>query len=195
MIKTLNGLPLSYSGRCTLVINDYHPQVAIRNLVILGMLLDPSGPSIELVAEAVLHAQYSASLTSAQHELVEKWMNLVGKFGPQRSRPFNGKTEFDSNASITWWYPVQVGMLLHGIKTSSYSKAQSEADRRRVMISPQRLDYRERYYTALRPRHRVGYSHWLDTGILLPLGQPIDSFDKPNRFVSQLNNFSYVKSH
>ncbi|KAG9026914.1 hypothetical protein FS837_004468 [Tulasnella sp. UAMH 9824] len=183
LIKTLNGLPLSYSGRCTVVVNDYHPQVAIRNLVILGMLLDPDGPSTELTAEAVLHVLYSASLNSAQYKYVKKWMDHVGKFGQQRSLPFHGGIEFNSDTSLEWWYPEQVGMVLRLMKAASYSKAEGEADRRRVMLSPQRLDYRERYYTQLRPRHRVGYSHWLDTGILLPFGQPVDSFDKPNRLI------------
>ncbi|KAG8905178.1 hypothetical protein FRC01_008440, partial [Tulasnella sp. 417] len=183
VIKTLNGLPLDYSGRCTLVVNDYHPQVAIRNLVILGMLLDPSGPPIELAAEAVLHTLYSTSLTSSQYGMVEKWMELVGKFGQRRSQPFNGKLEFNSDAALAWWYPEQVASLLHLIKAASYSKVQGEADRRRVMISPQRLDYRETYFIKLRPRHRIAYSHWLDTGILLPFGQPVDSFDKPNRLL------------
>lgn len=38
----------------------------------------------------------------------------------------------------------------------------------------------------LRPRHRVGDTHWLDTGVPLPFGQPVDSLNKPNRFVYRL---------
>ncbi|KIO33875.1 hypothetical protein M407DRAFT_17476 [Tulasnella calospora MUT 4182] len=183
LIKTVNGLPLNYSGRCTLVINDHHPQVAIRNLIILGMLLDPCGPSIELAAEAALHALYSASLTSAQYDFVGEWMDRVSELGQRPSQPFHGEIKFNSDTSMEWLYPEQVGTLLQRIKAASYSKAQSEADRRRVMLSSQRLDYRELYYIHLRPRHRVGHSHWLDTGVLLPFGQPVDSFDQPNRLL------------
>ncbi|KIO27775.1 hypothetical protein M407DRAFT_72707, partial [Tulasnella calospora MUT 4182] len=183
LIKTVNGLPLNYSGRCTLVVNDYHPQVAIRNLVILCMLLDSAGPSTELTAEAALHALYSASLTSDQYEFVGKWMDGLGEIGQQPPLPFHAGINFNSHTSMEWWYPEQVGMRLRLMEAASHSKAQSEADRRRVMLSPQRLDYRERYYTQLRPRHRVGFTHWLDTGVLLPFGQPVDSFDKPNRLL------------
>ncbi|KAG8952336.1 hypothetical protein FRC04_004764 [Tulasnella sp. 424] len=183
MIKTLNGIPLDYSGKCTLVINDLHPQVAIRNVVLLCMLLDPSGPSVELTAEAVLHALYSASLTSAQSELVGKWIERASKFAQADPDIFHGAMNFTSSASMEWWYPRQVAILLRRIKAASYSKVQGETDRRRNMMNPQRLDYRERYYQSLRPRHRVGYTHWLDTGVLLPFGQPVDSFNKPNKLL------------
>lgn len=183
MIKTLNGIPLDYSGKCTLVINDFHPQVAIRNVLLLCMLLDPSGPSVELTAEAVLHTLYSASLTSAQSELVGKWIERASKFAQADPDIFHGAMNFTSSASVEWWYPRQVAILLRRIKAASYSKVQGETDRRRNMMNPQRIDYRERYYQSLRPRHRVGYTHWLDTGVLLPFGQPVDAFKKPNKFV------------
>lgn len=122
LIKTVNGLPLNYSGRCTLVINDHHPQVAIRNLIILGMLLDPCGPSIELAAEAALHALYSASLTSAQYDFVGEWMDRVSELGQRPSQPFHGEIKFNSDTSMEWLYPEQVGTLLQRIKAASYSK-------------------------------------------------------------------------
>ncbi|KAG8929397.1 hypothetical protein FRC01_004405 [Tulasnella sp. 417] len=183
VIKTINGLPLDYTGRCTLVINDFHPQVAIRNVMILCMLLDPWGPSAELTAEAVLHTMYSASLTSAQHEFVADWMDRIIKFSQGNPEPFHGEKSFNSRSSLEWWFPWHVDMLFHRIKAASYSRADCEADRRRIVLSSQRFDYRERYYSTLRPRHRAGCSHWLDTGILLPLGQPVDSYNMPNRLL------------
>ncbi|KAG8986466.1 hypothetical protein FRB90_003990, partial [Tulasnella sp. 427] len=184
VIKTLNGLSLDYGGQCTLVINDFHPQVAIRNVVLLCMLLDSSGPSAELTAEAVLHVLYSASLTLSQSELVGKWMERASVFVREGASLFHGGLKLGPTASLEWWYPQQVADLLRRIRDSTYTRVQSEADRRRNMISPERIDYRERYYSTLRPRHRVGYAHWLDTGILLPLGQPVGAFDKPNRRIT-----------
>ncbi|KIO27774.1 hypothetical protein M407DRAFT_72603, partial [Tulasnella calospora MUT 4182] len=183
VIKTLNGLPLDYSGRCTLVINDFHPQVAIRNVVLLCMLLDPSGPSAELTAEAVLHTIYSSSLTSAQSKFVVEWMNRVSQFIQGGSPLYHGEMDFDSGRKVEWWYPQQVAILLRKIQAASFSKAVCEIDRLKNMNSPQRVDYRDRYCATILPRHRVGYSRWLDTGVLLPLGQPVDSFDTPNKLL------------
>lgn len=186
VIKTLNGLPLDYSGRCTLVVNDFHPQVAVRNVVLLCMLLDPSGPSPELTAEAVLHAIYSSSVTSAQSKFISGWMDRVSQFIEGASSLYHGEMDFGSGTKLEWYYPQQVAILLRKIQAASFSKAVCEVDRLKNMNSPQRIDYRDRYCSNLRPRHRVGYVRWLDTGVLLPFGQPVDSFDKPNKFVPRL---------
>ncbi|KAG9040491.1 hypothetical protein FS837_000559, partial [Tulasnella sp. UAMH 9824] len=183
VIKTLNSLPLDYSGRCTLVVNDFHPQVAIRNVILLSMLLDPSGPSAELTAEAVLHTLYSASMTSAQSKLVSDWMERIGQFIQGASPLYHGDINFNSGTKVEWWYPQDVADLLREIKNASFTKAAGEMNRRMNMVAPQRIDYRERYCIGLRPRHRVGYFHFLETGVLLPLGQPVESFDKPNKLL------------
>lgn len=147
------------------------------------MLLDPSGPSAELTAEAVLHTIYSSSLTSAQSEFVSGWMDRVSQFIQGASSLYHGEMDFGSGTKLEWYYPKQVAILLRKIQTASFSKAVCEVDRLKNMNSPQRIDYRDRYCSSLRPRHRVGYVRWLDTGVLLPFGQPVDSFDKPNKFV------------
>ncbi|KAG8925128.1 hypothetical protein FRC00_004311 [Tulasnella sp. 408] len=183
VIKTLNSLPMDYSGRCTLVINDFHPQIAIRNVVLLCMLLDTSGPSAELTAEAVLHALYSASMTSAQSKLFSDWMDRIAQFIQGASPLYHGEINYQPSAKVEWWYPQDVADLLRKIKNASFTKSTGEVDRRMNMVAPQRIDYRERYCIGLRPRHRIGYFHFLDTGVLLPLGQPVDSFDKPNKLL------------
>ncbi|KAG9037512.1 hypothetical protein FS837_001432 [Tulasnella sp. UAMH 9824] len=190
VIKTLNGLPLDYSGRCTLVVNDFHPQVAVRNVLLLCMLLDPSGPSAELTAEAVLHTIYSSSLTSAQSQFVSGWMDRVSQFIQGASSLYHGEMNFGSSTKLEWYYPQQVAFLLRKLQAASFSKAVCEVNRLKHMKSPQRIDYRDRHCSSLRQRHRVGYVQWLDTGVLLPFGQPVDSFDKPNKFVP-----SVLRSH
>ncbi|KAG8917365.1 hypothetical protein FRC00_013704, partial [Tulasnella sp. 408] len=167
VIKTLNGLPLHYSGRCTLVVNDFHPQVAVRNVVLLCMLLDPSGPSAELTAEAVLHTLYSSSLTSAQSTFVSGWMDRVSQFIQGSSPLYHGEMDFGSDMKLEWYYPQQVAVLLRKIQAASSSKAVCEVDRLKNMNSPQRIDYRDRYCSSIRPRHRVGLLYSEDAEWLL----------------------------
>ncbi|KIO27792.1 hypothetical protein M407DRAFT_22966 [Tulasnella calospora MUT 4182] len=183
VIKTVNGLPQDYSGHLKLVINDLHPQVAIRNVVLLCMLLDPSGPSEEFTAEVVLHTLYSARLTPSQASFVQSWVDRIDSMDPDSEGIFNGQMEFGPRCDLGWLYPRDVASLLKLIKKPSYTTSQAEANRLGVMLSPQRIDYRERYIWTQRPRHRLGYTYWRKTGLLLPIGQPLDSFDTVNRLL------------
>ncbi|KAG8986472.1 hypothetical protein FRB90_003979 [Tulasnella sp. 427] len=128
VIKTLNGLPPDYAGQCTIVINDFHPQVAIRNVALLCMLLDASGPSAELTAEAVLHVLYSASLTSNQYDSVGKWIERASVFVREGASLFHGGLKLGSIASLEWWYPQQVADLFRRIKSSTYTRSQKDAE-------------------------------------------------------------------
>ncbi|KAG8952323.1 hypothetical protein FRC04_004751 [Tulasnella sp. 424] len=183
VIKTVNGLPQDYRGHLTLVINDLHPQVAIRNVVLLCMLLDPSGPSDELIAEVVLHALYSTRLTESQASFVQFWMDRINMTARGPLNLFDGHMEFGSQCELAWLYPGPVAALLYLIRNATYTTSQAEADRHRIMLSPQRIDYRERYCSTLRPRHRLGFTYWRETGLLLPIGQPVDSFNTANRLL------------
>ncbi|KAG9005482.1 hypothetical protein FRB90_010369 [Tulasnella sp. 427] len=184
VIKTINGLPADYSGKCTLVINDFHPLVAIRTVILLCILLGTAETSEEAAAEVALHALYSSKLTTAQDELILSWIERIKNTENSPSEILSvGKLHFSSACSVEWAYPPAVEELLRSTGKVSYSTNKAEADRRRIMIAPERLDYRERYYTCLRRRHRVGFAHQRETGILLPLGQPTDSFCVANRLL------------
>ncbi|KAG8913123.1 hypothetical protein FRC01_004728, partial [Tulasnella sp. 417] len=88
---------------------------------------------MELIAEVVLHALYSASLTSAQYAAVGQCMDTLCRLGQESPfpLPFHAGINFNSNITMEWWYPEEVGMKLARMNAASHSKAQSEADRRR----------------------------------------------------------------
>ncbi|KAG8909212.1 hypothetical protein FRC01_007073, partial [Tulasnella sp. 417] len=183
VIKTVNGLPQDYQGQLTLVINDSNPHVAVRNLLLLRMLLDPEALSEEFTAEVVLHTLYSARLTPSQASFVQAWMNPIHAMDDGSSDLFDGQLEFGSQCCLGWLYPRKVASLLKLISNASYKTSQAEENRLNVMLSPQRIDYRERYLWTLRPRHRVGFTYWRKTGLLLPIGQPTDAFNTVNRLM------------
>ncbi|KAG8998738.1 hypothetical protein FRB90_012249 [Tulasnella sp. 427] len=183
-VQTINGLPADYNGKCTLVINDFHPLVATRNVVLLCILLGTAETSEEAAAEVALHALYSSKLTTAQDELILSWVDKIKNTDDSQSATFSmGRLHFSSACSVEWAYPPVVEELLRSTEKVSYSSNKAEANRRRIMVAPERLDYRECCYTCLRPRHRVGFVHQRETGILLPLGQPTDSFCVANRLL------------
>jgi hypothetical protein len=58
VLMTINNIPSEYPGKLSVVINDRHPRVAARNLLILLSLLGISDES--LAADVALHLWYSA---------------------------------------------------------------------------------------------------------------------------------------
>ncbi|KAG8913122.1 hypothetical protein FRC01_004727 [Tulasnella sp. 417] len=83
VIKTINGLPSDYTGKCTLIINDFHPLVTIRSTVVLCILLS-SGSSEEAAAEVALHLLYSSKLTTAQDSFLQLWIDLLENMEQKR---------------------------------------------------------------------------------------------------------------
>ena len=65
VIHTVNNLPLNYSGKLTILLDDVQPSVAIRNLVLLLLLGDTSDPA--QAAELAVHLWYSAFVTPSHH--------------------------------------------------------------------------------------------------------------------------------
>jgi len=67
VIRTINELPVDYSGHLTILLNDREPMIVLRNILLL-MILGTVGDITE-VAEVALHFWYSAFLQSA-HQLL-----------------------------------------------------------------------------------------------------------------------------
>ncbi|KAG9029307.1 hypothetical protein FS837_003598, partial [Tulasnella sp. UAMH 9824] len=97
VIKTINGLPSDYTGKCTLVINDIHPLVAIRSIVLLLILLDPSGPSEDVAAEVALHVLYSSKITATQHTFLQSLIKRVEELERERDVESAGQLALGSH--------------------------------------------------------------------------------------------------
>jgi hypothetical protein len=65
VIRTVNGLPLDYTGQLTLVINDRDPFVTLRNILLLQMLgtITDKREAVDLA----LHFWYSAFIPAEYH--------------------------------------------------------------------------------------------------------------------------------
>ncbi|KAG8897138.1 hypothetical protein FRC01_011464, partial [Tulasnella sp. 417] len=108
VVKTINGLPSDYTGKCTVVVNDFHPLVAIRNIVLLRILLDSSGPSEETAAEVALHALYSSKLTAAQHAFLQSWIERIEDLETNRDKEFAAQIALGPHCTLKWAYPPDV---------------------------------------------------------------------------------------
>ena len=69
-MSTINGLPKTYEGETTCLLNDKNLNVVARNVVML--LIAAQLPPVE-AAETILHVWYSARLTKGMLAAVDKY--------------------------------------------------------------------------------------------------------------------------
>jgi len=178
MVKTINGLPKDYSGKCHIMMNDINEYVAARNLVFLTMLMDRKGAPPEEAAETVLHLWYSAAITQAQSvQLIE----CVSHLFAQPASTLKDAYAAGADIALTYHYTPSTMTLLGDMVQSDYDWRKAAEAMRRVTLAPPRLDFRERHLSYLAPFHRVSSMRMRESGILLPFGMPITDFTQPNR--------------
>ncbi|KAF8873189.1 hypothetical protein BD779DRAFT_311437 [Infundibulicybe gibba] len=181
LVKTVNGLPEGYHGKCEILLNDINDIVVNRNLVALFALLD-SGPSIEEAAELAIHLIYSCALTPRMeahlHHCISKVYENPGCDG-FRNTSFNmrgkGKLTILQNTS---------GIdLIYTMLNSAYPLATAVNGMHKTMLNSQRTDYVERFLCDLEPRHRLSVMRFRKSGVLAPFSLDLAHFTQPNRLL------------
>lgn len=189
MVATVNGLPNDYTGTCNILLNDLDPYVFCRNILILMILLDPSTPLDEAVEMAV-DLSYSVRLSKATGERVDTAAQKilapifnghdVGLDLPYaESFPIRGRADLQVRATMG-----QLGYLAHRMDSKKprdlVAALKSMHD---VVAMPAREDYRDRYFSDLKPEHRLAASTYRKTGMVRPIGSHIHELTQPNRYV------------
>ncbi|KAJ4468726.1 hypothetical protein J3R30DRAFT_1598287 [Lentinula aciculospora] len=198
LVMTVNGLPDNYQGRCKILLNDRSDHVTTRNILILYALLR-NGPSPELAAESAIHFMYSAALcpsdsSELRHcidavygEMMSVSQSLASRFiatlNPndmlKKSFPIRGggSLSIAQYAVNLFGKPLAILQATHSIKDCL--KAMHD-----VVLSPERVDYRDRYLSGLRPSHRLSWLRFHESGVLLPFADPeLRKFQDPNQLL------------
>ncbi|KAJ3813019.1 hypothetical protein F5876DRAFT_87335 [Lentinula aff. lateritia] len=186
MVMTVNGLPDNYQGHCKILLNDRSDLVTTRNILILYALLRHGNPP-ELAAETAVHLMYSAALRSSDSSELSHCIKTV--YGDvilspnnvrKKSFPIRGAGSLSIAQSAVKFFDEPLAMLraTHTLKDSR--KAMHD-----VMLSPHRVDYRDRYLSGLRPSHRLSFLRFRETGVLLHFADRVGSetFQDPNRLL------------
>ncbi|KAF8880175.1 hypothetical protein BD779DRAFT_1100242 [Infundibulicybe gibba] len=185
LVKTVNGLPEGYRGKCEILLNDINDIVVNRNLVALFVLLSP-GPSIEEAAEMAIHAIYSCALTSHMETHLRRCIDKIygdpGRDG-FRNTSFNmrgkGKLSIVQNTS---------GIdLIRTMLNSTYQLTTAINGMHQTMLNSQRTDYVERFLCFLEPQHRLGTVRFRKSGVLAPFSLDLVHFTHPNRLLFSPN--------
>ncbi|KAJ7036561.1 hypothetical protein C8F04DRAFT_1337414, partial [Mycena alexandri] len=178
LIMTVNDLPDNYQGKCDILCNDLNGIVVNRNLVILFVLLE-AGTDVAEAAELAVHLMYSAALTPAMANYVAQCTEKI--YGTHGTESAVWDTRgIGKLRSLQWISDIQPALRMF---RSKYHLVDALTSMRSIMWSPERVDYRDRYLSSLQPGHRLAFSRFRTTGILLPFGVDICHFTEPNRLL------------
>ncbi|KAF5385773.1 hypothetical protein D9615_002203 [Tricholomella constricta] len=188
LIKTVNGLPKGYRGKCDILLNDNDAIIVNQNLVILYALLS-AGPSIEESAELVVHLMYSAALTPASAAYLRGCIRIV--YGDGASDGGNmsfrsalktrgGGKIFSMQSTMALRRPMEMFLSRYDLRKGLQSM-------RNVLSDVLREDDKDRYLASLKPIHRVALARYSQSGILAPFSLDTRSFNQPNRLMYTAN--------
>ncbi|KAJ3936176.1 MAG: hypothetical protein NXY57DRAFT_1035493 [Lentinula lateritia] len=200
MVMTVNGLPDNYQGHCKILLNDRSDLVTTRNILILYALLRHGNPP-ELAAKTAVHLMYSAALRSSDSsELFHciktvygdvmsvyqspMFVSFITRLSPndvrKKSFPIRGAGSLSIAQSAVKIFGEPLAMLRATHTLDDSRKAMHD-----VMLSPHRVDYRDRYLSGLQPSHRLSFLRFRESGVSLHFADHVDSetFQDPNRLL------------
>ena len=186
---SINSLPTAYNGTCSSVLNDKNMNIVARNIV---MLLVSAQLSPLEAAELNLHIWYSARLTKGMLAAIDKYArepvaDIVAKIKDRNDDVIQSKTWTFGTAEISLrFYKPQWTTLLQ-ILEAKHDVKKTEKERRKIVLAPSRIDYRDRELYTLPSFARMCSTKFRERGVLAPFGSALDDFDCPNPLVLPLS--------
>lgn len=184
VVKSLVELPITYEGKCELIINDKDFDIVARNAILLltALVFDP----IE-AADIMIHIWYSAFITELYlWKLREKVLPLIEdvckKVAGRPGQSLQSKTWTFGTRSISLVLPKASWDLLPSFFKVPDGLSASKAQKVMVdtTLPPSRRDYVEREFYARPPAWRVCATKFRTDGIILPFGHSRKDFTMPN---------------
>ncbi|KAJ5047251.1 uncharacterized protein L3040_003090 [Drepanopeziza brunnea f. sp. 'multigermtubi'] len=193
VVKSLAGLPHSYSGQCEVVINDRDFDIVARNVIILltSLYFDP-----DEAANIMLHIWYSAlipkqMLCSLQDKILPLFQEVCSKTRGRPAAALQSKTWSRGARSLRLVLPKGLWDCLPSYLQvpDGLSSAQAQKIMMATTLPPERRDYVDRAHYTRPPPWRVCTTKFRRDGILLPFGNPRSEFDTPNPTFYQTTDF------
>jgi hypothetical protein len=195
VIKTLRSLPESFSRQVDVTVNDWDFDVVARNTIILLLVFasldeistDPA--SYDTVAEALIHVWYSAFITQTLRS------SLQDKVGALLQNRWTHTTQVTQDGKVKkTWSSSQDRALSVTLRAEQWPQIErflkvptalttddAREIRAAVVMSPERADYRDRwYYKDAYPSMRLAKRRFRIDSLLLPFGHPRTDFNVPN---------------
>jgi hypothetical protein len=201
MILSVNALPIDYSGKLSITLNDHNHPIVTRNILLLSLL--GTGDSSK-AADAALHVWYSAFIPMEYHLRVVSHMTDIFSAAAQGDGFFTkklgargvmkGTTSQDQlaylAATLTSQYTASdVNHEMHRIRYALITLGIAVAClliRETVgygRFAHHRRDYWDKYLLSLEPTHRLAVQEYRRFGLIHPFGSANFQFNAPNRFL------------
>ncbi|KAL8858534.1 MAG: hypothetical protein Q9178_004828 [Gyalolechia marmorata] len=138
------------------------------------LLISAQLPPAE-AAEVILHLWYSARLTQGMLTLIDKHVrkliaDVLFKIKDRANNVLQSKKWTFGSVEVTvCLYRPQWATLLQILDTK-HDIGTTEKERRRVVLAPHRVDYRERQLYCLPAYMRLCSTRFKETGVLAPFG-------------------------
>ncbi|KAH7103776.1 hypothetical protein BKA62DRAFT_768168 [Auriculariales sp. MPI-PUGE-AT-0066] len=183
VVRSMNSLPLEYSGKLSIIVNDKNPMVVCQNLFllcVLGLVDD-----VDDAAEHALHMWYSIFVPSSHMMTVTPI--LATAVEALLTDP-NSPVRVGEHGSID----LAVTEMTRKFIATMLTKARPDGGYvndafTRTMLAPSRVDHRDRFFQRLRPSHRAAMLEWRRFGLLLPFGAPNAHLNIANKMLLNPN--------
>ncbi|KIM26483.1 hypothetical protein M408DRAFT_330621 [Serendipita vermifera MAFF 305830] len=183
VLLTVNSIPLDYQGRLSIVMNDLEPRVALRNLLILLVLLEIEEKA--LATDVALHLWYSAFMPSEYEARILPAVNA----GLKRIEDYLDATSSEPDITkntrleLNWGHETHAELLsfIQQIEKKKPDIGIASNELLNVMFASHQIDYYDRYHCKLRPAHRIALREYRSFGLVLPFGAANAHFNTPNK--------------
>ncbi|KAB8302796.1 hypothetical protein EYC80_006141 [Monilinia laxa] len=193
VLKSLVGLPITYTGKCEVVINDKDFDIVARNaiLLLIALVFDPMQ-----AADIMIHIWYSAFIPEpVLHKIQEQVLPLIedvcSKVRCRPEKSLQSKTWVFGTRSLSLILSKASWDLLPAFfrVPDGWSASQAQKLMTETTLSPLRRDYIDRALYTCPPAWRVCATKFRTDGILLPFGQSRKDFNIPNPTLFQSTDF------
>ncbi|TFK68726.1 hypothetical protein BDN72DRAFT_841402 [Pluteus cervinus] len=181
LIKTVNGLPENYRGKCDIYFNDKEPLVTNHNLVALFALLNPDIP-LDRAVDLAIHLTYSSALTPAMARDFYQCITAIYA-NPPSSLCWSGELPTRGLGKLRFTQLTTDTLDILQTYLSNYPLRDALQGMREIMMSPQRVDYRHKHMLVLKSEHRLPYEYYRNMGIISPFSVDTTTFTEPNRTI------------
>lgn len=185
-VKSVAALPISYPGKCEVVMNDWDLDVVARNsiMLLIAFHFTPSEAT-----PMMLHICYSAflpkeMLRALQEKILPLIQDVCQKIQGKDPSSFQSKIWKHSNSKsslrLVLKQPVWGSLLSYLQVPDDLSAAHAREVMVATTLAPERVDYRHRDLFQKPPHWRLCATKFRTDGLLLPFGYPREAFDTPN---------------
>lgn len=197
VIASVNGIPKGHAAPITCVINTQDPTYMGQSLLLLLVAMSFSP---RIACEIMTHLWYSARLTGNMVALVSEKLRpliaaVVENCKDSGEDDLVKKIFTFGTSSLCVHLEKEKWVSMLALFDFDHGKAQTEANRKRVMLDGEYLDYRERHLFNLSPSRRLSTQRMRETGVLLPFGTLLDDFSCPNPTLFDTKTGSWLLNH